>query len=72
MAELRRRVIMKRKVLRNAASIVTVLALMTSAVGCGSQSQVSASDSGAQKIRIGVNVSVSGKNSYLDEDDNLT
>lgn len=63
---------MKRKVLRNAASIVTVLALMISAVGCGSQNQVSAADSNAKKIRISVNVSVSGKNSYLDEDDNLT
>ncbi len=68
-----RRKIMRKDYVRKAIGIVSALTLMVSAVGCGSQSQAQASDTtGAQKIRIGVNVSVSGKNSYLDEDDNLT
>ncbi len=69
----RRRKIMRKEYVRKAIGIVSALALVVSAAGCGSQSQAKeSSDPGAAKVRIGVNVSVSGKNSYLDEDDKLT
>ena len=65
---------MKKEFIKRIIGTATTAALILTTAGCGSSgsSAEASSNSDAEVIRIGVNVSVSGKNSYLDEDDNLT
>jgi L-cystine transport system substrate-binding protein len=66
-----KKIMKKKNINRVTTAVLSSLLAVTVLTGCGSSSEGEAKND-VTKITIGCNVSVSGVNDYLDEDDNLT